>query len=148
MPLNPEALAGIDWQAVDREQQRDAGALAAHGWSPPLVMPPAWSVVDVDPRGLGAAYTSEMLGLTALLSCGVEHDERPWLHLSVSHRVRIPTWREMREAKELFLGDREAYSILPPRARYVNINPHVLHLFARLDGSAALPDFTRGTGSL
>jgi len=46
-------------------------------------------------------------------------------------------------------GTVEAYQVIPPKARYVNINERVLHVFALLDEAAtALPDFTRGTGSL
>lgn len=87
--------------------------------------------------------------LTAILSCNIEQDGRAWLHLSMSHHERIPTWKEQRVMKEQFLGDREAYSILPPRARYVNIHNNVLHLFALLDETqSALPDFTGGSGSL
>jgi hypothetical protein len=67
----------------------------------------------------------------------------------VSHRNRVPSWRELVSVKELFLGDREAYKVLPPKSRYVNIHPNVLHVFALLDEHAsALPDFTRGTGGL
>lgn len=139
-------LAGVDFDAVAREQARDRTPI---DWRPPTVLPPAWTLVEMDDDQRAAAYRAELLGLTALFSCSIEQDERAWLHLSVSHRVRIPSWRELREAKELFLGDREAYSVLPPQARYVNIHPHVLHLFALLDPAAvALPDFTRGTGSL
>lgn len=87
--------------------------------------------------------------LVVILTCSYEQDDRAWLHLSVSHRSRLPSWREVREAKEIFLGEREAYQVLPPPARYVNLHPNVLHLFALLDkDQVALPDFSRGTRSL
>jgi hypothetical protein len=35
-----------------------------------------------------------------------------------------------------------AYAVFPPADRYVNIHPHCLHLWARLDGSAVLPEFS------
>jgi hypothetical protein len=137
-------LTGIDWVAVDREQARDAANPPP--WEPPRVLPPAWCEVERDITG--AKYLARSRGLSAIVSCSQEQDGRWWMHLSVSHRNRVPTWQELAWCKDVFIGDREAYQVLPPKARYINIHPNVLHMFALLDGSAALPDFTRGTGSL
>lgn len=138
-------LHGVNWDAVDREQQRTDNIV--RGWAAPRVLPPMWAEIQRDRSG--AKYMNDVLLLAAILSCNIEIDGRAWLHLSVSHRDRVPKWRELVEVKELFLGDRESYQVLPPKKRYVNIHPNVLHLFALLDESAsALPDFTRGTGSL
>lgn len=138
-------LEGVDFDAV-RARQNDP-ALQVPEWKPPVVLPATWTIADMMPDG--AKYVSRLLELAAILTCSREDDGRVWLHLSVSHARRIPNWRELGAVKELFLGDREAYQVLPPKARYVNIHPNVLHLFALLDdGAAALPDFTGGTGSL
>lgn len=69
-----------------------------------------------------------------------EHDGKVWRHLSVSCATppRVPSWNEFVYLKELFLGDEQAVMVLPPRSRYVNDHPHVLHLFS---GPDALPDF-------
>lgn len=134
---------------IDREavQDRQRKVRVPDGWSAPTVMPPAWEIESI--MHDGGRYIAPTLGLVAILSCQIEQDGRAWLHLSVSHRSRVPSWRELREAKEIFIGDREAYQVLPPQARYVNIHPNVLHMFALLEpGAAALPDFTWGTGSL
>lgn len=137
-------LRGVDPAAI-REAQ--ASVKLVEGWEAPRVLPPAW--VEIERHPDGAKYMSKLLQLAAILTCCVERDGRAWLHLSVSHRLRVPKWGELKEVKELFLGDREAYQVLPPKARYVNIHPHVLHLFALLDPKkAALPDFTHGSGSL
>lgn len=116
------------------------------GWTPPTVLPPAWHIVEL--LFDGGKYRNPRRELAAIFSVNRENDGRFWLHLSVSHARRIPTWPELIEVKELFLGDREAYAVAPPRERYINIHPHVLHLFALLDGEPVLPDFTRGTRSL
>lgn len=65
-----------------------------------------------------------------------------WAHLSVSAQVpaRLPTWDELGWCKRYFLGDRKAIQVLPPKAEYVNIHPHVLNLYACLDRDP-LPDF-------
>ena len=122
------------------------------GWEAPRVLPVGWHEPLTAVRGpCGTTlYQNEGLRIRAILGCSIEADDRAWLHLSVSHRTRIPSWAELGEAKRVFLGDREAYQVFSPVSRYVNINAKVLHLFALLDehAPAVLPDFTRGTGSL
>lgn len=92
-------------------------------------------------------YRNAQMSLAVGLSCQIENDGRAYVHLSCSHRLRIPTWGELGKVKESFLGDLEAYQVLPPRNRYVNIDPRVLNLYAPLNGPV-LPDFTRGTGGI
>ncbi len=140
---------GVPADGVNFEGLADAmdGRRDVPGWEPPRVLPTSWREVERGPDG--AKYMNANARLICILSCSVELDGRAWLHLSCSHAQRIPTWGELRVCKEQFLGDREAYSVVPPRARYVNIHNNVLHLFALLDEQAtALPDFTGGTGSL
>lgn len=134
----------VNHEALAREIN-EADKRRVPGWSPPPA-PKGWIQRQVD-EGLGASYVEPNRRLVAILSCTIENDGRAWMHFSVSHRERIPSWGELRVAKELFLGDREAYQVLPPKARYVSIHPHVLNLYALLDG-VALPDFTRGTGGI
>ena len=120
----------------------------AEAWaldSLPLVLPAGWAIHSELPDG--RRYINGLLGLVVIVSGCVQQDGRRWLHLSVSHFKRLPKWRELVEVKELFLGDRYAYQVLPPRSRYVNIHPNVLHLWSCLD-EEPLPDFTWGTGSI
>lgn len=70
-------------------------------------------------------------------------DGELWGHLSVCAQspARVPSWSELRWCKEYFLGgDRKAVQVLPCRAEYVNVHPHVLHLYAPLERDP-LPDF-------
>ncbi len=81
----------------------------------------------------------------ALFSVCIEaecHDGALWAHLSVGGKkpAREPSFREMRWCKDFFLGDRKAIQVLPPRSEYVNVHPHVLHLFSALEKDP-LPDF-------
>ncbi len=72
-----------------------------------------------------------------------------WWHLSVSRANRVPTWDELMQAKEVFLGlEAHAVQVLPPRSQHVNIMPHCLHLFSRMDGTPSLPDFRQVGGGL
>jgi len=135
-----------DFAAIAREQ-RDLSRLV-DGWEAPQIIPAEWVEFDRDASG-AARYQNARRGLGAILSCSIENDGRTWLHLSVSHRIRVPKWKELVDAKVVFLGDREAYQVIPPKARYVNIDSRVLHLWALRDKDASvLPDFTRGTRSI
>lgn len=105
----------------------------------PRVIPTVWRRVKnpvLDQMGIpNRAYVST-LGLQALISID---DFRPdpagvWLHLSVSRPNMLPSWDELKRAKAVFMGDRLAIQILPPRAAYLNVHNFCLHLFARLDG--------------
>lgn len=112
----------------------------------PLVLPANWRLVEKGEDG--AAYMCTTAPIAVIVSASTEADGRRWLHVSLSRPSRIPSWEDTKNVKEIFIGDRYAYSVLPPRAKYVNINPHVLHLFAPLEGDPPLPDFTRGGNSL
>jgi len=109
---------------------------------------PAWTLVARAEDG--AAFRRGTL--QAILSVE-RHDGALWLHVSAcgrtgERRFYLPSWEEMKRVKQDFLGDVWAYGVLPPAKDYVNDHPCVLHLFARGDGGSALPDFTRGTGTL
>lgn len=81
-------------------------------------------------------------GLRVIETPEIHNGER-WLHLSASYPNRLPTWEDLREAKDTFCGKgREAYIVFPPLERYVNDHPFVLHLWCPLEG-AVLPDFRR-----
>ena len=60
-----------------------------------------------------------------------------WEHVSVSIRerglVRTPLWAEMEFVKNVF-WDREdcVLQFHPPRSEYVNVHPHVLHLWRKV----------------
>jgi hypothetical protein len=97
----------------------------------------------------GLKYINPGARLSAIISEAEELDGRRWLHISVAGRDHLPTWDQLRDAKEWLLGtERYAYQVLPDRAHYINLNPNVLHAFAVLDGPEPLPDFTHGMATL
>lgn len=97
----------------------------------------------------GSAWVNEKTGLCVIASVSIEQDGHAWLHVSYSYRSRIPSYRDGKAVKAIFIGnDREAYAVYPKSEDHVNIHPYVLQLWARVDGQKALPDFTRGGGSI
>jgi hypothetical protein len=114
----------------------------------PTVLPAAWreSREQWGPsRDYGRVYRKPGEGLLVLTSCAERADRKRWLHVSVSRADRkIPTWEQMSQVKRLFIGDeRTALQVMPPKAKYVNIHPGVLHLYHCLDGDVT-PDFAAG----
>ena len=74
-------------------------------------------------------------------------DSSRWEHVSVRattrrppERSRIPTWREMAHVKDLcWDADDVVIQIHPARRYYVNVHPHVLHLWRPLDVAVPVP---------
>lgn len=88
-----------------------------------------------------------MAGLLVLRSVSTVCDGSEWIHISVSRKDRLPSWTEMMKVRDEFLGeDREAYMLAPTKKDYVNLHPHCLHWWTRVDGKrcvANLQDLVR-----
>jgi hypothetical protein len=109
-------------------------------WEPPTNLPENWKVIRYSEDG--AAYKNRT-GLCVMISCCVESDGKNWVHLSVSKKKAEPTWYELVQVKELFLGeDSLAIQVLPPRSEWVNDHSHCLHLYECLD-DRPIPDFRK-----
>jgi len=63
-----------------------------------------------------------------------------WEHTSVHSEKGIPSWQEMCFIKDLFWNDSETViQYHPARSDYVNIHPHVLHLWRPTDVEIPMP---------
>ncbi len=111
-------------------------------WNPPSAsdLPANWSIKAIDDDG--GMYKSRD-GLAVIVSCSVEEDGKPWIHLSVSRKKSIPTWVDLVNVKEIFMGkDALAIQILPPRSEYINVHEFCLHLYQCLE-DRPIPDFRK-----
>lgn len=65
-----------------------------------------------------------------------------WEHCSVSiNRQRTPSWEIMCAVKALFWGEEDTViQFHPKKSEYVNMHPHVLHLWRPTEGELLLPD--------
>ncbi|MGC4052889.1 MAG: hypothetical protein QM757_26475 [Paludibaculum sp.] len=108
----------------------------------PKVLPVEWRLIPQNPIDNTLAYLRRD-GLRVILSAAVERDGKPWLHVSFSRMDRIPSYEDMTDVKDAFVGrDRKALQVLVPADQHVNINGNVLHLWAPLEHDP-LPDFRR-----
>jgi hypothetical protein len=111
-------------------------ALGQGDWLPPRPMgPDGWSYLH--------RRSDSSVIVTCALFDGVE-----WLHASISHPDVMPSYDDLKLLHAAVFGAGWAYQVFAPPADHVNIHQRALHLFGRLDGAAALPDFTMGTGSI
>jgi hypothetical protein len=85
-------------------------------------------------------------GMRLIQSSATELDGHEWSHVSVSQRGRMPTWEQVRDVFWLIHPGEYGYIVIAPSEKHVNI-ANVAHAWCRLDGPA-LPDFTRGLGTI
>lgn len=115
---------------------------------------PSWTLIQHKPSG--AAFFRS--GLQVLFTVQRYDDGKGnwdiWLHASVTGRRGkdawyLPSWDDLKRVKNDFIGeDRWAYQVLPSAKDYVNQHAYVLHLYSKLEGEPALPDFTWGLGTI
>ncbi len=110
----------------------------------PKSLPPVWKKLELEsnsPFGL-CAYERTYDDLTVIFTAVDLHgDGKIWLHVSLSRLNRLPTYKDMAEVKDLFIGeDREALQIFAKKSRHINFHPYCLHLWCAVEGNG-LPDF-------
>ena len=99
-----------------------------------------WDSTDAD--GMNGAF-SIPLRIGVVANCIVS-DGMGWEHVSIhineKGKQRTPTWNEMCQVKEFFWKDDEVVvQYHPAKDNYVNLHPHVLHLWRRPEGFPTPP---------
>lgn len=57
-----------------------------------------------------------------------------FLHISCSFKNKLPSWKDLKEVKNTFIGEeRVAYQVLPKQSEYVNLMPYCLHLWSPIE---------------
>lgn len=102
--------------------------------------PPGWKVVGT--WGNAVAWYNRKKKLRVLASVD-EIDGERWLHVSLSHPRRLPTYDELCYLKRHWFGaDATAVEIHAPKDEHVNHHEFCRHLWATLDRKL-LPDMRR-----
>lgn len=108
-------------------------SLGRHWWSPPERFgPDGW-------RMLGDDGTSSII-----ITCAAHGDAEPieYVHASIAREERLPSYPDLVQLHHAVWGTKGwAYQVFAPKADHVNIHPHALHLWGRLDGEPVLPVF-------
>lgn len=167
IPAGEPGIARVFFQLVNEWREKITGRLElanrkthAEWWErnkrrPGVTNPPRpWILVES--RDDGERWVRAQVSV--IWSIATEQDSEFWMHLSVSRPqadrrpVILPSYEDQKQVKALFIGeDRWAYSVWTPAESHVNHNPGVLHLWAMVTGNEtgqALPDFSRGTGTI
>lgn len=78
--------------------------------------PPGWKYLGRMP--IGEAYQHKATSLKVL-------------HVSVSRKSRLPSWDDLKRAKNTFMGlDVDAYHVIPKADDHVNLHNYCMHLWA------------------
>lgn len=68
-------------------------------------------------------------------------DPTEWLHASIARVDRMPDYDDLVNLHAAVWVSGWAYQVFAPPDDHVNIHQHALHLWGRLDGQPALPNF-------
>ena len=98
-----------------------------------------WKEVDLGASGplkeLARAWQHKTSQLFVMRSLSTTEQNEKWIHVSVSHPDRVPTWEEFINVRDCFVGkDIEAYQVLPALVDYVNVCKYALHFWVPIDG--------------
>lgn len=112
----------------------------------PLDPGPSW--YPCEPGGFDAIYQHRLSPLKVIISWAPHPDGKRWLHVSVSHPLRLPTYDELCEVKRRFVGaDKKAVMVFPAEGKHVNLHRFCLHLWHCLDKDP-LPEFSGVIGGI
>lgn len=96
----------------------------------------------------GWSFVNRARCSSVIVSCAAHDDGDEWVHASIAHEHTMPLYEELKMLHAAVFGDGWAYQVFAPPSDHVNIHEFALHLWGRLDGKPALPDFTHGWGSV
>ena len=109
-------------------------------------IPPGWTIVEEIDEAI--MWRKEKAKMTVMASVAREQDDRVWIHLSMSHDNRMPTYEELYYLKRHWGGDDyKCIMVLPSRDEHVSLHQYCMHLFRCVDEDP-LPDFTWGMGMI
>jgi hypothetical protein len=81
---------------------------------------------------------------TVIVSGWREPDGVEWIHASISCiNGDMPDYADLKLLHRAAFGDGHAYQCFVPADQHINLTENVLHLWGKLDGSPALPEFGR-----
>jgi hypothetical protein len=94
--------------------------------------PPApWSEFSAE---LMIGYYHPIMELSVLLSVDTLENNERYLHISASFPSHAPTYSDLRDIKNIFIGkEAEAFQVLPKESEYINVHPYCMHIWHKLE---------------
>lgn len=95
-------------------------------------IPFEWIITSI--RDDSASYR-HLLSMLVVRESVHEYNGERWLHVSLSHSSRMPTWGELQTVKSIWIGDRTAYHVLPRAIKFTEDrdDAYTLHIWCPLD---------------
>ncbi len=119
------------------------------GWHTLLSPMIAYDAAPFGPMGEQRRIITQDGAKGAIIVSQADHDDVEWLHASIAFTERMPTYEELAILHRAVFGrKRYSYQLFVPESSHVNIHAHALHLWGRVDGKPALPDFGKLLGSV
>jgi len=100
-------------------------------------------VLPIEYQKIRDGFYRKIDGMTVITSIKRELDNKLWLHVSLARPNKLPSWNDVLEVKNLFIGDKTALQVLPKKDKYIDCHKYCFHLWHCIDGDVT-PDFTRG----
>lgn len=84
-----------------------------------------------------SCYNNISRALIVVSSEEIMDNDKSYIHISLSHKNKIPDWETVKYVKENFIGeDKDAFIYFPVKSEYVNFMPYCLHLWSELDNGS------------
>jgi hypothetical protein len=132
----------IEMPTMTEEEWQQAKAWTDEEWAR-VVLPPGWKELPIRDGDIGHGARMATRGKTSLMFSVGAQDGKRWLHVSIAHPEKMPSYLDLAEVKAIFIGkDRQAVQIFPAVAEHVNLHGRALHLWACLEPEGdGLPHF-------
>lgn len=126
------------------EEWEAAAARTTEEWAR-VVLPHGWREVPIAAKSPAYGARAAVRGKTSLVFSAGQHDGKWWLHVSIAHPLKMPSYLDLCVVKAACVGsDRQAIHVFPKASEHVNIHSRALHMWACLEPEGdGLPAFGR-----
>jgi len=102
--------------------------MSRNGWETTVVLSTHPAITELIRNGCQFYHKGE---LNLIWNPFEPQPDGTWLHASVSHPYRYPSWNEILDIRYTFFPDTaDVFQILPPKSEYVNLHPNCFHLWS------------------
>lgn len=132
----------IDVPMMDPAEWAESKARTDEEWAR-VVLPAGWREMPVREGSIIHGARIALRGKTTVVFSAGKYGGQWWLHVSIAHPLKLPTYMDLVELKAVFVGlERQAVQLFAASADHVSIHPRALHLWSCLEPEGdGLPKF-------